>query len=140
MFSFNWLIPYFQILSISRFRICDQRDQRHKSRTTDTENCVICSCYRYFSHDEVFTSTVYTVYTHQLFFFNLHLFTLIINIIEMAQSFLNPDVLIQISFFYGDTGKFIILVVYNKVYLSGVVLLKNDICRKGNVNFNKTKL
>ncbi|UZO00500.1 uncharacterized protein OCT59_011629 [Rhizophagus irregularis] len=67
----------------------------------------------------------------------------------MARSFncllLNSDILIPVSFFNDNTGKFAILQQDDhkqKVYLSEltVVLLKNDICSKANVNSNNTKL
>ncbi|PKY28449.1 hypothetical protein RhiirB3_417036, partial [Rhizophagus irregularis] len=67
----------------------------------------------------------------------------------MARSFnclfLNPEILIPVSFFNDNTEKFTILQQYDhklKVYLSEltVVLLKNDICSKANVNSNNTKL
>ncbi|PKK34583.1 hypothetical protein RhiirC2_764765, partial [Rhizophagus irregularis] len=67
----------------------------------------------------------------------------------MARSFnclfLNPEILIPVSFFNDNTEKFTILQQYDhklKVYLSEltVVLLKNDICSKANVNSNNMKL
>ncbi|RGB26914.1 hypothetical protein C1646_799767 [Rhizophagus diaphanus] len=58
---------------------------------------------------------------------------------------LNSDILIPVSFFNDNTEKFTILQQDDhkrKVYLSEltVVLLKNDICSKANVNSNNTKL